>query len=133
MDEEESLATFLAITNAPEGVARHVLEAHGFDLDASVSFYLESGGVGFGAGHGDGVEVIEEVQASRPDPRPQSRPLPARAAPRSSPIVVRPIARPAGLRCRLARLRRRPARPGGLARRSRTTTSRWTTTAVCRY
>lgn len=88
MDEEEALATFLAITNAPEGVARHVLEAHGFDLDASVSFYLESGGVGFG----DDMEVIEEdevqVMASRPDPRPQSRPLPARAAPRSSPIVI---------------------------------------------
>ena len=48
-----------SVTDAPPGVAEHVLDAHHWNLDAAVSFYLESGGVGFGTGpsgsSGDGA------------------------------------------------------------------------------
>ena len=47
--EERTIQEFVGVTDAPLQVARHILEAHGWDLDTSVSFYIESGGVGHGA------------------------------------------------------------------------------------
>lgn len=48
-DASKSLAVgdFVDVTNAEPEVARHVLEAHGWNVDEAVSFYLETGGVGY--------------------------------------------------------------------------------------
>lgn len=46
--ESELVDSFVAITGAPAHVAEHMLEAYGFDIDAAVNFYLESGGIGHG-------------------------------------------------------------------------------------
>jgi len=79
MAQPELLEQFIAITSAPRHVAEHILEAHGWNLEPSVNFYLESGGVG----HGN-----ETAGFAFNDPMMESpaRPLPASAAPRSSPL-----------------------------------------------
>jgi hypothetical protein len=71
----EAIATFCAVTGAADHVADHVLEAHGGNLDAAISFYLESGGIGHGH------EVSPGHRHLGPD-----GPRPARAAPRSVPV-----------------------------------------------
>ena len=79
-DQREMLVhQFVQVTQATEHVAKHVLEAHGWDMDAAVSFYLESGGVGHGFGNG----------SHRIESPPAQQPLRAEDVPRSSPIVVR--------------------------------------------
>ena len=83
MRDPELVSQFVAITNAPAHVAEHILEAHGWELEPSVNFYIESGGVGHGnesAGFGAGV-------FGSPPP-PSGNPLPASAAPRSSPLEI---------------------------------------------
>ena len=45
-DHEEDIATFQAITGADHETADHVLEAHGWDLNRGVNFYMESSGTG---------------------------------------------------------------------------------------
>lgn len=79
MAEPEAIDQFVLITGAPVHIATHVLEAHDWDVDAAVNFYLESGGVG----HGNFGLPTEQVL---PEPAPRPLPLPANAAPRSSPI-----------------------------------------------
>ena len=54
MEKAQCIRQFTCITSAPLHVAEHVLEAHAWDLDSAVDFYLESGGVG----HGN--ETVEE-------------------------------------------------------------------------
>lgn len=49
MDRDEALALFEGLTSAPPHVAEHVLDAHGWDVNSAVEWYLESGGVGHGA------------------------------------------------------------------------------------
>lgn len=102
MDRDTALRMFRELTGANGSVAEHVLEAHAQDLDAAVSFYLESEGVGFGPGAQllpasppDLVEEPDDVVVAPRASRPGSRPLPAAARPRSSPIEVRrSVARP---------------------------------------
>jgi hypothetical protein len=87
------VAQFVAITGAQESVAEHVLEAHGGDLNGAVSWFLESGGVGHGSGAsplaggfgglGGGGGGAGGAGAAAPP-----GPLPASAAPQSSPIEV---------------------------------------------
>ena len=94
MDHEEAVATFCGLTGANDTIAVHVLEAHGWSLDEAVSFFLDSGGVGFGApalpaSPPDLIEEPEEDQATAREAGPASAPLPAAARPRSSPIEVR--------------------------------------------
>lgn len=60
-------------------MASHVLDAHNGDVEAGVSFYLESGGVG----HGSAFGVVPEA-------------LPAQASPRSIPIEVGRLKRGTG-------------------------------------
>ena len=43
---EDDIATFQAITGADHETAEHVLEAHGWDLNRGVNFYMESSSVG---------------------------------------------------------------------------------------
>jgi hypothetical protein len=43
-DESEALQTFQAITGADFATAEHVLEAHGWDLNKGVNFFMESSG-----------------------------------------------------------------------------------------
>jgi hypothetical protein len=87
MDAE--LAQFVAITGAQESVAEHVLEAHCGDLNGAVSWFLESGGVGHGSGASPlaggfgGFGGVGGAGAAAPP-----GPLPASAAPQSSPIEV---------------------------------------------
>lgn len=45
-DHEEDIATFQAITGADHETAEHVLEAHGWDLNRGVNFYMESSAAG---------------------------------------------------------------------------------------
>ena len=84
MSETELIDQFVAITGASPHIAQHILEAHAFDLEPSVNFYLESGGVGHG---NDGI-FAEYDDHSTMAPSPAPRPLPASAAPRSSPLEV---------------------------------------------
>lgn len=74
---------FVQITNAPEHVARHVLEAHGWDVESSVSFYLESGGVGHGF---DALGMDGGMLSPKVDKVNQNDS--ARRKPRSSPLQV---------------------------------------------
>ncbi|KAL4436090.1 hypothetical protein ABPG77_005538 [Micractinium sp. CCAP 211/92] len=48
MERDEALALFEGLTSAPAHVAEHVLDAHGWDVNSAVEWYLESGGVGHG-------------------------------------------------------------------------------------
>lgn len=96
MDRDSALSVFQNLTGANRTVAEHVLDAHGWDLDSSVNFFLESEGVGFGQGASavpasppDYVEEPDDVVVVPPASIPSSRPLPAGARPRSSPIEVR--------------------------------------------
>ena len=41
-DENEDIETFTSITGADAPTARHVLEAHGWDLNRGIEFFLES-------------------------------------------------------------------------------------------
>lgn len=81
MTRSEVVSQFCSITGAPEHVAEHVLEAHEWDLNSSVEFYLESGGVGHGNGSLGGVGEAETAE-----PRPPI--FSATTAPRSSPIHI---------------------------------------------
>ncbi|GAB4814648.1 hypothetical protein N2152v2_001694 [Parachlorella kessleri] len=83
---------FCSITDSPRGVAEHVLDAHHWDLNNAVAFYLESGGVGHGnhgpanAGGWDaGAAFVQE-----PEEGLVRQPAPAGAAafPRSQPIEI---------------------------------------------
>lgn len=91
--EEQMIQEFVGVTDAPLHVARHILEAHGWDLDTSVSFYIESGGVGHGMvedmacsppGHDHELQPTEEEEC-RPGVGVRQR----RATRREIPIVVR--------------------------------------------
>ena len=42
-DEEQAVEMFQSITGADESTARHVLDAHSWDLNRGVSFFLEYG------------------------------------------------------------------------------------------
>lgn len=44
---EDDIATFQAITGADDETAEHVLEAHGWDLNRGVNFYMESSDLDF--------------------------------------------------------------------------------------
>jgi hypothetical protein len=81
MARSEVVLQFCAITGASEHVAEHVLEAHEWDLNSSVEFYLESGGVGHGNGSLGGLGASEATE-----PRPPI--FSATTAPRSSPINI---------------------------------------------
>jgi len=82
MAHPEVLEQFIAITSASRHIAEHILEAHDWNLEPSVNFYLESGGVG----HGN-----ETAGFAFNDPMESpARPLPASAAPRSSPLETFP-------------------------------------------
>ncbi|KAI7837176.1 hypothetical protein COHA_008969 [Chlorella ohadii] len=63
MEREEALALFENLTGAAPHVAEHVLDAHGWDVNSAVEWYLESGGVG----HGIGADAPQAVPASPPD------------------------------------------------------------------
>eukprot|EP00890_Picochlorum_soloecismus_P006740 jgi/Picsp_1/891/NSC_04378-R1_regulator of the ubiquitin pathway (contains uas and ubx domains) len=86
-EQERMVEEFVGVTDAPLHVARHILEAHGWDLDTSVSFYIESGGVGHGV-----VEDMtysptgHELQPTEEECRPEARQ--PRATRREMPIVV---------------------------------------------
>ena len=41
-DENEAIETFTSITGADAPTAQHVLEAHGWDLNRGIEFFLES-------------------------------------------------------------------------------------------
>ena len=91
--EERMIQEFVGVTDAPLHVARHILEAHGWDLDTSVSFYIESGGVGHGVvedmacsppGHDHELQPTEEEEC-QPGVGARQR----RATRREIPIVVR--------------------------------------------
>lgn len=43
---EEDIATFQAITGVDHETAEHVLEAHGWDLNRGLNFYMESSATG---------------------------------------------------------------------------------------
>ncbi len=91
MADPELIDQFIAITSAPRHVAQHILEAHGGDLESSIDFYLESGGVGHGndaLGPPAGFDFSDPMAES--PARPPRRPLPASAAPRSSPLETFP-------------------------------------------
>jgi hypothetical protein len=99
MDHDEALLLFESLTGASNHIAEHVLEAHGWDVNSAVEWYLESGGVGFGAPQQapasppDLIEEPDDLGDEEPGQgprgsRPSSRPLPAAARPRSSPIEV---------------------------------------------
>ena len=45
-EHEETIATFSGVTGADYATAQHVLEAHNFDLNNSVNFFLEQQGSG---------------------------------------------------------------------------------------
>jgi hypothetical protein len=95
-DAVKSIAVgdFVDVTNAEPEVARHVLEAHGWDVDEAVSFYLETGGVGYqqhtGEENGNQMEV---------DGRHQRRNGTRRSRGASHPIVVRFFLLPMVLSC----------------------------------
>lgn len=61
-DHQELVDQFVTITSSSRHVAEHVLEAHAWDLDLSIDFYLDSGGVGHGQ------ESIEHQPAPRSHP-----------------------------------------------------------------
>lgn len=87
MARSHVISQFCAVTGAPEHVAEHVLEAHAWDLNSSVEFYLESGGVG----HGHGNVVCEAPSGTLCTSAPLQTGSPilsAATAPRSSPIQV---------------------------------------------
>ena len=90
--EERMIQEFVGVTDAPLHVARHILEAHGWDLDTSVSFYIESGGVGPGVVEdmacsppGHELQPTKEEEQRQPGVRARQR----RATRREIPIVVR--------------------------------------------
>ncbi|KAG7667008.1 hypothetical protein Ndes2526B_g04499 [Nannochloris sp. 'desiccata'] len=85
MAHPELLEQFIVITSAPRHVAEHILEAHGWILEPSVNFYLESGGVGHG-NETAGFAFNEPMESPAHPPRP----LPFSAAPRSSPLETFP-------------------------------------------
>ncbi len=45
-DHEGDIATFQAITGTDHETAEHVLEAHGWDLNRGVNFYMENSATG---------------------------------------------------------------------------------------
>ena len=60
MANEEDINQFMAITDAPRHIAEHVISAHGpGNLDAAISFYLDSGGVGHGTGYPYSAQLPE--------------------------------------------------------------------------
>lgn len=63
MDHEEAIAMFIAVTDAPRHIAEHVLDAHHWDLNNSVAFFLESGGVGHGFPNADCAPALEPDNA----------------------------------------------------------------------
>jgi hypothetical protein len=85
-DHPRLIEEFIAITGSPRHVAEHILEAHGWNLEPSVNFYLESGGVGHG-NETAGFAFNDPMLESPARPR---YPLPASAAPRSSPLEAFP-------------------------------------------
>lgn len=72
---------FTAVTGCPSHVAEHILEAHDWNVDVAINFYLECGGIGHGGE--SAKEFVEEALAVPPDPLTSGR-----DAPRSSPIDV---------------------------------------------
>lgn len=82
MRDPDLISQFVAITSCPAHVAEHILEAHGWNLEPSINFYMESGGVG----HGN--ESARFDHAFDHSPPPTGNPLPASAAPRSSPLEI---------------------------------------------
>lgn len=45
-NHDEDISTFEAITGADHETAEHVLEAHGWDLNRGVNFFMESSAAG---------------------------------------------------------------------------------------
>ena len=91
-DDDEAVKSiavgdFVDVTNAEPEVARHVLEAHGWDVDEAVSFYLETGGVGYQQNTGEQAE--ENGNQMDVDGRNQRRNGTRRSRGASHPIVVR--------------------------------------------
>lgn len=100
----QAVATFCAITDAAPHVAEHVLDAHHWELDTAVNFYLESGGVGHGVGHAEppvagpgppaaagGWEEVQDLVAEEGE-APPARPAAGRTAAASA--AVRPRSEP---------------------------------------
>lgn len=76
MENQNLVRQFVVVTSAPKHVAEHVLEAHGWDVDAAVGFYMESGGVG----HGDesvATEVLKHSAGGEPKAYQGSRAQPS--------------------------------------------------------
>ena len=63
MEEEGAVDTFQAITGADQATAQHVLEAHGWDLNKSVNFFMEAAG----------LPVARPVEEEGPHPLPTGR------------------------------------------------------------
>lgn len=60
MDDASEVDTFQAITGADRATAEHVLEAHGYDLNRSVNFFMESAG----------MSAARPIDVSEPEPQP---------------------------------------------------------------
>ncbi|WPT10792.1 Plant UBX domain-containing protein 13 [Picochlorum sp. SENEW3] len=88
-DAVKSIAVgdFVDVTNAEPEVARHVLEAHGWDVDEAVSFYLETGGVGYQQQTGEQAEE-ENGNQMEVDGRHQRSNGTRRSRGASHPIVI---------------------------------------------
>lgn len=87
MRDSGLIEEFVAVTGAGEQVAEHILEAHDWNLPSSINFYIESGGVGHGSE--PALDLTDHEPLHRGSPAPRSRPQPATALPRSSPIEVK--------------------------------------------
>ncbi|CAI7884702.1 unnamed protein product [Closterium sp. NIES-53] len=75
MESPEIVAEFVAITAQPERVARQYLEAHNWDLQLAVNFFLEHGGdEGGGLGNGitDAIDLTSESPPAAATTRPRT-------------------------------------------------------------
>ncbi|CAI5482153.1 unnamed protein product [Closterium sp. Yama58-4] len=75
MESPEIVAEFVAITAQPERVARQYLEAHNWDLQLAVNFFLEHGGdEGGGLGNGitDAIDLTSEPPPAAATTRPRT-------------------------------------------------------------
>ena len=93
--EHDLIETFSSITGADAATAEHVLEAHAWDLNNSVNFFLEQGAAPLPEARGlqeHPVPYLEEEDEDY-DPGPAHRPVPpTRIELPDSPVPGRPFA-----------------------------------------
>lgn len=93
--EHELVETFSSITGADAATAEHVLEAHAWDLNNSVNFFLEQGAAPLPEARGlqeHPVPYLDEEDEDY-DPGPAHRPVPpTRIELPDSPVPARPFA-----------------------------------------